>query len=110
MDDGDTPASRPAPPTRGAKPAPTETELSRIAREAVHQAPDPRLDRHLQRMGLVDAPEAPADPGKPVASRVEADPAHDVLGQRVRRLEVSVMVLAIVALILAIVEVIQLLR
>src|SRR4051812_194849 len=40
------------------KPEPTarysEAELSRIAREAVHQAPDARLDRELARLGLVD--------------------------------------------------------
>src|SRR3954467_9066737 len=105
MDDGDAPASRPARPAPGPKPAPTETELSRIAREAVHQAPDPRLDRHLQRMGLVDAPEPAArDAVQPIETPVEADPALDLLDQRVRRLEVVLIVLGIVVVILAFVE------
>jgi hypothetical protein len=111
MDDGETPTSRPAPPAPDPRPAPTETELSRIAREAVHQAPDPRLDRHLQRMGLVDAPEATdADPVTPGTRPVEVDPARELLDQRVRRLELSVVVLAIVLAVLAMVEVIQIIR
>ena len=45
---------------------PPATDLSRAARDAVHQA-DPRIDRQLARMGLADPDEA--DPGGASGSR-----------------------------------------
>ena len=39
-------------------PATSDAELSRIAREAVRQPPDPRMDRQLAKMGLTDDPMA----------------------------------------------------
>ena len=51
----------PSQPTKAeTTPTPTEAELSRIAREAVRQPADPRLDKQLERMGLTDAPAATA--------------------------------------------------
>ena len=47
--------------------APNEAELSRIAREAVHQPADPRLDRQLARMGVMETAGArrrPAESGR----------------------------------------------
>ena len=41
MDDGKTPASPMTSSKANPRPAPTDAELSRMAREAVHQAPDP---------------------------------------------------------------------
>jgi len=49
----DTPEPRPRSPKAEPTSGPTEAELSRIAREAVHQAPDSRLDKQLARMGLL---------------------------------------------------------
>ena len=49
--------------------APNEAELSRIAREAVHQPADPRLDRQLARMGVMETAEPAADRPGQAASR-----------------------------------------
>jgi hypothetical protein len=54
MDDV-APDGEPQPASAAPNPGQTDAELSRIAREAVHQAPDPRLDKQLERMGLLDA-------------------------------------------------------
>ena len=54
MDD-EAPTSRPASPKAELPRELTDAELSRIARQAVHQAPDPGLDRQLARMGIADA-------------------------------------------------------
>ena len=91
--------------------APNEAELSRIAREAVHQPADPRLDRQLARMGVMETPDSPADPpaqaaSQPVVSSVEVER----LGSRLRRLELIVGVLAVAVVVLAVVVVIQLVR
>src|SRR5215213_4269182 len=108
MDDGETPASRPASPTVEPRQAPSDTELSRIAREAVHQPADPRLDRHLQRMGLVDPPDAPAAGAtQPIGTPVASGPNVEFLERRLRRLEIGIAILAIVLAVLAIIEVIQ---
>jgi hypothetical protein len=118
MDDGKTPASPTASSKAEPRPAPTDAELSRMAREAVHQAPDPHLDRHLQRMGLVDAPEAPepaktpsTDLGQPVAEPVESSGVTvELLDRRLRRAELSIGVLGVAVVVLALIEVVQLIR
>src|SRR5215203_1471773 len=109
MDDGERPASRPASPTAEPRQAPSDTELSRIAREAVHQPPDPRLDRHLQRMGLVDPPDTPAaGVMQPIGTPVASGPNVELLERRLRQVEIGIAILAIALVVLAIVEVIQL--
>src|SRR5436190_23856392 len=114
MDDGKTPASPLTSSKAEPRPTPTDAELSKIAREAVHQPADPRLDRHLQAMGLVDAPDssetADSDLGQPVTPSVDPGVTIELLDRRLRRAEVSVAVLAVVVVVLAIVEVIQLIR
>jgi hypothetical protein len=115
MDDGKTPATPVTSSKAEPRPVPTDAELSRMAREAVHQAPDPHLDRHLQRMGLVDAPnahDAPArDVRQPVGPPAESSPSSvDLLDRRLRRAEVSIAILGIALVVLALIEVIQLIR
>ena len=104
--------TRPQQPTKAdPTPAPTDAELSRIAREAVRQPADPRLDKQLERMGLADAP-APATPPAPTVSpgaNATIDPTVEALQGRLRRGEsivgllvaaVGVLALAVVALLL----------
>jgi hypothetical protein len=123
MDDGKTPASPMTSSKADPRPAPTDAELSRMAREAVHQAPDPHLDRHLQRMGLVDAPDAPAQPNAPDARvgrerdvgqaaipEVGETVTLELLDRRLRRTEVGIRILGIALVVLAVVEVVQLIR
>ncbi len=103
MEPDETPA-HPSPPAKAEPtPAPTDAELSRIAREAVRQPADPRLDKQLERMGLSDAPVAPAAPA-PQAS-VATDPRIEGAERRLRRVEsiVWVLVVAVVLLGLAVV-------
>jgi hypothetical protein len=85
---------------------PTDAELSRIAREAVRQPADPRLDKQLERMGLTDAP-APTAP--PAAGPV-ADPTVEALEERLRRVESIVWVVVAAVGILAAAVVVLLLR
>jgi hypothetical protein len=88
-------------------PAPTEAELSRIAREAVRQPADPRLDKQLERMGLTDAP---ATVAPPAAGTVAIDPTAEALQRRLRRVESIVWVLIVAVGILAVAVVVLLLR
>jgi uncharacterized membrane protein len=97
---------RPPQPTK-AEPAPSDAELSRIAREAVRQPADPRLDKQLERMGLTDAPAPPASPASP---RIAIDPTVEALGGRLRRVESIVWVLVAAVGILAVAVIILLLR
>src|SRR4051794_14274526 len=115
MDDGKTPATPVTSSKAEPRPVPTDAELSRMAREAVHQAPDPHLDRHLQRMGLVDAPDAPDAPDRearqPVAPPAESSGLTvELLDRRLRRAEVSIAILGTALVVLALIEVIQLIR
>jgi hypothetical protein len=115
MDDGKSPATPVTSSKAEPRPVPTDAELSRMAREAVHQAPDPHLDRHLQRMGLVDAPDAPDAPardvGQPVAPPAESSAfSIELLDRRLRRAEVSIAILGIGLVVLALIEVVQLIR
>jgi hypothetical protein len=70
----DAPERRPGSPKAEPTPQPTEADLSLIAREAVHQPPDARLDKQLIRMGLLDPS------GRPKSSR---------LGRRSRRVAID---------------------
>lgn len=106
MEPDETPTSPPRPTKGEPTPAPTDAELSRIAREAVRQPADPRLDKQLARMGLTDALAPPA----PTASGpIAIDPAVEGLQRRLRRVEsvvwalvaaVGVLAAAVVALLL----------
>jgi hypothetical protein len=73
-----------------------------MAREAVRQPADPRLDKQLERMGLADSPVTAAD----VAARADAEVER--LQRRIRRLEALAIALAIAAGVLVVVEAIQL--
>lgn len=80
----------------------SEQELSRIAREAVRQGPDPRLDKQLARMGLGgDAqPSRSARPGDAPSAEIAGQ--LDALARRLARAEAMVVVLAIVVAALAV--------
>jgi hypothetical protein len=107
----DTPESRPHPSKPEPIRAPTEAELSRIAREAVHQPPDARLDKQLVRMGLMDAPEpAEPQPPQPTSHPVAIDPELERLRDELRRTKVALWILVGVSAILAVVIVALLFR
>jgi hypothetical protein len=101
MDD-ETLVTRPAAPP--AEPTTSDAELSRIAREAVRQPADPRMDRQLARMGLTDDPEdaarrsAPAGQVSALSNTAERTAR---LEGRIRRLEVAVILLVIAVVLLA---------
>lgn len=106
----DTPESRPqspnAEPTRG----PTEAELSRIAREAVHQPADARLDKQLVRMGVMDAPEGTEPRStQPSSGPVAIDPTIERLREELRRTRMTQWLLVGVIAILAVIVVVLLL-
>jgi hypothetical protein len=92
-------------------PAPTDAELSRIAREAVRQPPDPRLDKELARMGLMETSEpAEARPGQPRSRSVAAGSELESLLAKIRRIETILWVLVAVTLILAVLVVVLFIR
>ncbi len=99
--------SPPQPTKAEATPTPTDAELSRIAREAVRQPADPRLDKQLERMGLTDAPTTTASQAKAHAA---IDPTVEALQERLRRVESIVRVLVVAVGILAVAVVVLLLR
>lgn len=86
---------------------PTEAELSRIAREAVRQPADPRLDKQLERMGLTDAQARATSPEK---AHVVMDPTVEALRGRLRRVESIVWILVVAVGILAVAVVVLLFR
>jgi hypothetical protein len=105
----DTPESRRQSPKAEPTPPPTEAELSRIARQAVHQPPDARLDKQLVRMGLMDAPElAEPLPALPTSRPVEIDQELVRLREELRRLKVIIWLLVGVIAILAVVVIVLL--
>jgi hypothetical protein len=111
MDHDDAPKSRPRPTKAEAMPAPTEAELSRIAREAVRQSADPRLDSELARMGLGQtALPREAQPGQVRGRPATADPELERLRGQLRRTERTLRVLVVVTVILAVVVVVLLIR
>jgi hypothetical protein len=110
MDD-DTSAGRSPSPKAERAPGPTEAELSRIAREAVHQAPDARLDKQLARMGLLEASDA-AEPqaGQPTSRPVAVDPELERLRADLRRARSMLWMLVAVIAILVVAVVFLLIR
>ena len=106
MDHDDGAKGRPSSPK-----APTEGEMSRIAREAVRQPPDPRLDRELARMGLTDAPEpTESQPGQPRARGVAIGPELESLRKHLRRVEAILWFLVVAVGILAVLVVVLFVR
>jgi hypothetical protein len=107
MEHDDTSAT----PSRTSKATPTERELSRMGREAVRQPPDPRLDKELERMGLTDAPDiAGSQAGQSRGRPVAVDPELERLRQRLRNVQVALLVVAVIAGVLAVMVVILLAR
>ena len=103
MDHDDPPKSRPRPTKPEALPAPTEAELSRIAREAVRQSADPRLDSELARMGLGEAaPSRDAQAARRGAGPATVDPELERLRGQLRRTEMIMRTLVVVTVLLAI--------
>ena len=98
--------SPPQPTKAETTPTPTDAELSRIAREAVRQPADPRLDKQLERMGLIDAPTTAAQ----AKARTAIDPTVEALQGRLSRVESIVWVLVVAVGILAVAVVVLLLR
>jgi hypothetical protein len=110
MDD-DTPATRPHPPKAASAAGLTEAELSRIAREAVHQPADARLDKQLVRLGLMDGPEpAEPKPNQPIGGAVVVDPEIERLRKELVRTRMIVWVFLAISAILAVVVVVLLFR
>jgi len=104
------PDSRRSAAKAGPAPTPTDAELSRIAREAVHQPPDRRLDEQLVRMGLMDAPEpTEPQPAGPTSRPVAIDPETQRLRDQLRRTRVHELLLVGVIAVLTIVVVVLLL-
>jgi hypothetical protein len=111
MDHEETSMSRPQSPKAEPMAAPNEAELSRIAREAVHQPADPRLDRQLARLGVMEATEPAEDrPAQAAGRSVVSSAEVERLGTRLRRVEMIVWVLAVAVAILALITVILLVR
>jgi hypothetical protein len=124
MEDDITPKARPGSAKGPSTSEPSEGELSRIAREAVRQPPDPRLEKQLAWMGLGDAP-APAErePGSPEpADPQPAQPTSlpvaigaittdlEPLRAQLRRLEQIVWALVALTAVLAVLVLVLLLR
>lgn len=110
MDD-DTSEVRSQTPKAEPTPGPTDAELSRIARQAVHQPPDARLDKQLARMGLLDEPEPGAtQPNQLVGSSVAADPQLERLRGDLRRARLIIWALVALSALLAVVVVALLIR
>src|SRR5262245_62144985 len=99
MDD-ETPTTRPSAPT--AEPTTSDAELSRIAREAVRQPADPRMDRQLARMGLTDGPDAEWPPSHAAQEAAANTRQIAELEGRIRRLRIVIVVLAVAVVALAV--------
>jgi len=101
MDD-ETLVTRPAAPP--AEPTTSDAELSRIAREAVRQPADPRMDRQLARMGLTDVADDAgrrSGPSATATALAAATERIDRLEGRVRRLEIAAVLLIVAVVVLA---------
>jgi hypothetical protein len=111
MDHDETSMSGPRPSKPAPAVGPSDAELSRIAREAVHQQADPRLDRHLARLGAVDASDAVgAQPGRSTGRSTASDAELERLNASIRRLRMIVAGLVFAVGVLAGIVVILLLR
>ena len=110
MDPDDAPMFRPDGPKTAVAP-PSEADLSRIAREAVHQPADPRLDRQLARMiGVMEPSESPgAQPTQPTA-RLSVVSGADLarLQARLHRTEMILAAVVVAVIVLAFLVVILL--
>lgn len=104
---------RPQSPKPEPAPGPTDAELSRIARQAVHQPPDARLDKQLVRMGLLDDAE-PAAAGtqlnQPTAGAVAVDPELERIRGNLRRARLIILALGLLCALLAIVVIALIVR
>ena len=102
----DEPRMSPPPSTdRESAASPSDAELSRIAREAVRQPADPRLDKQLARMGLTDDPAPAAAP--PASGRNEGTAE---LQSRLRLLQTVVWLLVAAVVILSAAVILLLIR
>jgi hypothetical protein len=112
MEQDPAPKSPPRSPKTPAAPAagPTEEELSRIARQAVRQPADPRLDAELARMGLGDSDPIDSHPAQSRARATAIGPELEALHQDIRRLERFTWGLVIVTAILVVAVVYLLVR
>ena len=96
----DTPDTRPVPQkVQPAQPL-SEAELSRIAREAVHQPADARLDKQLARLGLME--------GSEPAASLPTDPELIRLREELRRMRILVSLLVAMVAVLAVIVVVLL--
>ena len=112
MDHDEAPVSRPQSPKAETIAAPSEGELSRIARQAVHQPADPRLDRQLARMiGVMETSEpAKAQPDQPTSRSAVSGSELERLDTKLHRIEIVLGALAAAVGILALVVAILLFR
>ena len=103
MEQDEAPKSQPRTPKTPPAPAsgPTEEELSRIARQAVRQPADPRLDSELARKGLGGEPVEP-HAGQPRARAAAIGPELEKLHADVKRLERMTWALAAAIVVLAV--------
>ena len=82
-----------------------------MGREAVRQPPDPRLDKELARMGLIDAVDpAEAEPGHARSKPIAFGPELERLRADLRRVEVGLVVLAALTALLAVLVLVLLAR
>ncbi len=103
MEHHDPSPNRSRSPKTGATSAPTEEELSRIARQAVRQPADPRLDSELAKMGLMDSAASPESLSGSSRSRpVAIGPELEQLRMQLRRTERILWLLVVVTGILAV--------
>lgn len=101
------------PPSAKTEPdvAPTDEALSRIAREAVHQPADPRLDRQLERLGVMDASVSADSASRKTAGPAAATGAEmERLTAKVGRIQAILWVLVVAVAAVVVLEVAQLLR
>jgi hypothetical protein len=110
MDPDDAPKRRPRTAKAVPAPLPTEEELSRIAREAVRQPPDPRLDKQLARMGLADTSGADVPPGPATEHPRGSGGELERLAKELWRVQVTLWVLVAAIGILAVMVVVLLFR
>ena len=111
MEQDEAPKGQPRTPKTpsAAAAGPTEEELSRIARQAVRQPADPRLDSELARMGLGGEPVEP-HAGQPRVRAAAIGPELEKLHVDVKRLERMTWGLVVVTVVLVLAVVYLLIR
>ena len=93
----------PKPPPRSPTTATSDGELSRMGREAVRQPPDPRIDKELARMGLIDTVDsAELEPGQARGRPAAVGPELERLRAELRRVEMALVGLAVSTVLLAV--------